>query len=44
VDTPERDRRDYFCYLDEFQNFATESFVTTLSETRKYRLSHTFVN
>ncbi len=39
VDTPERDRRDFFLYVDEFQNFATESFANILSEARKYRLS-----
>lgn len=39
VDTPEEGRRDFFLYVDEFQNFATESFVNILSEARKYRLS-----
>ena len=39
VDTPERERRDFFLYVDEFQNFATESFANILSEARKYRLS-----
>lgn len=39
VDIPESQRRDFFLYIDEFQNFATESFVTILSEARKYRLS-----
>ncbi len=39
VDTPEEEREDFFLYVDEFQNFATESFVTVLSEARKYRLS-----
>ena len=38
VDTPERDRKDFFLYVDEFQNFATESFSNILSEARKYRL------
>lgn len=32
-------RRDFFLYIDEFQNFATESFENILSEARKYRLS-----
>jgi len=41
VDIPEKDRRDFFLYVDEFQNFATESFVNILSEARKYRLSLT---
>ena len=38
VDVPESQRRDFFLYVDEFQNFATESFVNILSEARKYRL------
>ncbi len=38
VDIPEKERRDFFLYIDEFQNFATKSFVTILSEARKYRL------
>jgi hypothetical protein len=39
VDVPEEKRRDFFMYVDEFQNFATESFSSILSEARKYRLS-----
>ncbi|MCK5044752.1 type IV secretion system DNA-binding domain-containing protein [Candidatus Parcubacteria bacterium] len=39
VDIPEEERKDFFLYVDEFQNFATESFVSILSEARKYRLS-----
>jgi CxxC-x17-CxxC domain-containing protein len=39
VDTPEEKRKDFFLYVDEFQNFATEAFVNILSEARKYRLS-----
>ena len=39
VDTPEAERSDFFLYVDEFQNFATESFVNILSEARKYRLA-----
>ncbi|MBI5466182.1 MAG: type IV secretion system DNA-binding domain-containing protein [Candidatus Kerfeldbacteria bacterium] len=38
IDTPEEERQDFFLYVDEFQNFATESFATILSEARKYRL------
>lgn len=38
IDVPETRRRDFFLYVDEFQNFATESFATILSEARKYRL------
>ncbi len=39
VDTLEENRKDFFLYVDEFQNFATESFANILSEARKYRLS-----
>ncbi len=39
VDTPEKDRKDFFLYVDEFQNFANPSFANILSEARKYRLS-----
>ncbi|MFH1292033.1 MAG: type IV secretion system DNA-binding domain-containing protein [bacterium] len=39
VDTPEDQRKDFFLYVDEFQNFATESFANILSEARKYHLS-----
>ncbi len=39
VDTPEEKRNDFFLYVDEFQNFATESFTNILSEARKYRLA-----
>lgn len=35
----EEERRDFYLYVDEFQNFATESFATILSEARKYRLN-----
>ncbi len=38
VDIPEAMRSDFFLYVDEFQNFATESFANILSEARKYRL------
>ncbi|PIW37448.1 MAG: hypothetical protein COW24_00060 [Candidatus Kerfeldbacteria bacterium CG15_BIG_FIL_POST_REV_8_21_14_020_45_12] len=38
VDIPEETRRDFFLYVDEFQNFSTESFAGILSEARKYRL------
>lgn len=44
VDVPEAKRRDYLLYVDEFQNFATESFAKILSEARKYRLSLTLAN
>jgi hypothetical protein len=38
VDVPEAERRDFHLYCDEFQNFATLSFIDILSEARKYRL------
>jgi len=38
VDIPENERHDFYLYIDEFQNFATESFANILSEARKYRL------
>ena len=38
VRIPEEDRRDFYLYVDEFQNFATDSFAGILSEARKYRL------
>jgi len=39
ADMPEEERKDFYLYVDEFQNFATESFNNILSEARKYRLS-----
>jgi len=46
ADIPEESRRDFYLYLDEFQNFATLSLANMLSELRKYRtniiLSHQF--
>ncbi len=36
---PEDERRDFTLYVDEFQNFATDSFASILSEARKWRLS-----
>lgn len=41
---PEAERRDFFLYIDEFQNFATTSFIKILSEARKYRLNLTLAN
>ncbi len=38
-DTPEEEREDFCLYVDEFQNFATDSFESILSEARKYRLN-----
>lgn len=39
ADIAREDRRDFYLYIDEFQNFATKAFATILSEARKYRLS-----
>lgn len=39
VDLPEDKREDFYLYVDEFQNFATDSFVNILSEARKYGLN-----
>ncbi len=41
ADIPESERRDFFLYVDEFQNFTTDSFASVLSEARKFRLSLT---
>ena len=38
---PENKRRDFFVYIDEFQNFATEHFTELFSESRKYRVFFT---
>lgn len=47
VDLPEDERKDFYLYIDEFQNFTTPSIATILSEARKYRLnliiSHQFI-
>ncbi len=47
IDTPEEMRPDFYLYIDEFQNFTTESISTILSEARKYRLclilAHQFI-
>jgi hypothetical protein len=43
-DVPEADRRDFYLYIDEFQTFATMSFVSMLSELRKYRVNLTLTN
>lgn len=39
ADIPEEQRHDFFLYIDEFQNFITDSIATILSEARKYRLN-----
>ena len=44
ADTPENERKDFALYVDEFQNFATDSFATILSEARKYKLNLVMAN
>ncbi|MBI4449687.1 type IV secretion system DNA-binding domain-containing protein [Candidatus Uhrbacteria bacterium] len=39
ADMPEADRKDFYLYIDEFQNFVTDSIATILAEARKYRLN-----
>ncbi len=41
ADMPEEERNDFYLYIDEFQNFITDSISTILSEARKYRLDLT---
>ncbi len=47
IDIEEKDRKDFFLYMDEFQNFTTDSIATILSEARKFRLdlilAHQFI-
>ncbi|MCH8519022.1 type IV secretion system DNA-binding domain-containing protein [Candidatus Gracilibacteria bacterium] len=44
ADIPESERQDFYLYVDEFQNFATDSFATILSEARKYKLNLVMAN
>ncbi|MDD3144712.1 MAG: DUF87 domain-containing protein [Candidatus Gracilibacteria bacterium] len=44
ADIPESKRVDFYLYVDEFQNFATDSFATILSEARKYKLNLVMAN
>ncbi len=39
TDIPQTERQPFYLYIDEFQNFATNSFIEILSEARKYKLS-----
>jgi hypothetical protein len=39
VDMGEKERKDFYLYIDEFQNFTTDSIATILAEARKYRLN-----
>jgi hypothetical protein len=41
---PEADRKDFCLYVDEFQNFSTDSFATIMSEARKYHLNLVVAN
>jgi hypothetical protein len=45
---PEESRRDFYLFIDEFQNFSTEAFASILAESRKYRLcltlSHQYID
>jgi energy-coupling factor transporter ATP-binding protein EcfA2 len=48
VDVPENERRDFYLFIDEFQNFSTDAFASILAEARKYRLclalSHQYID
>lgn len=44
ADIKESERKDFYLYVDEFQNFATDSFTTILSEARKYKLNLVMAN
>lgn len=44
ADIIEKARKDFYLYVDEFQNFATDSFATILSEARKYKLNLVMAN
>jgi hypothetical protein len=44
VRIPEEERKDFYLYVDEFQNFATDAFANILSEARKYRLNLTIAH
>ncbi|MEY3197591.1 MAG: hypothetical protein RL023_144 [Candidatus Parcubacteria bacterium] len=39
ADIPEAERKDFYLYVDEFQNFVTDAFADILSEARKYKLA-----
>ena len=48
VNQPEHERRDFYLFIDEFQNFSTDAFASILAEARKYRfsltLSHQYID
>jgi Na+-transporting methylmalonyl-CoA/oxaloacetate decarboxylase gamma subunit len=43
-EVPEDQRKDFYLYVDEFQNFATDTFASILSEARKFRLNLSITN
>ena len=44
VDMEESERKDFYLYIDEFQNYTTDSIAVILSEARKYRLNLTLAH
>ncbi len=44
AEIPEEERKDFYFYVDEFQNFATDTFAEILAEARKYRLNLTIAH
>lgn len=44
ANVPEESRQDFYLYVDEFQNFTTDTFATILAEARKYRLNLNITN
>lgn len=48
ADMPQNQRHDFYLYIDEFQNYVTDSIATILAEARKYRLNlimaHQYIN
>jgi hypothetical protein len=48
ADKPEAERRDFYLFIDKFQNFSTDAFASILAEARKYRLclnlSHQYID
>jgi type IV secretory pathway TraG/TraD family ATPase VirD4 len=44
ADIPQKERKDFYLYVDEFQSFGTDAFASILSETRKYGLSIVLAN
>ena len=44
IDIPQDERSDFYLYVDEFQNYATDSFAKILSEARKFKLNLVMTN